>query len=278
MTPIAGSGRDTMIKKHIDISIAEVSEAYAGTVGTLWEMVMGEEIHIGGTRATRELAAMAGIGKDTRVLDICSALGGPARHLAEEFGCRVTGIDATQEMVEEAKRRTAAAGLNDRVNFRLGNALDLPFRISSFDTVWGQDAWCYVTDKARLIREASRVTKPGGIIAFTDWIQVGDVPDRELDPLLSFMLFPYLETLGGYTLLLEENGWEMTAVDNLSREFAGQFTRYLEMIRGGLRPEIIRLFGQDFYSTVEEGIALWEKAAHESKVGRGLWVAKKSGS
>ena len=49
MTPIAGSGRDTIMKKHIDISIAEVSEAYAGAVGTLWEMVMGEEIHIGGT-------------------------------------------------------------------------------------------------------------------------------------------------------------------------------------------------------------------------------------
>ena len=65
------------MKKHIDISIAEVSEAYAGAVGTLWELVMGEEIHIGGTLATRELAVLAGITKDARVLDICSALGGP---------------------------------------------------------------------------------------------------------------------------------------------------------------------------------------------------------
>ena len=97
--------------KHIDISIAEVSEAYAGAVGTLWEMVMGEEIHIGGTIATRELAALAGIIKDDRVLDICSALGGPARQLSAELGCRVTGIDATPAMVEEATRRTAAAGL-----------------------------------------------------------------------------------------------------------------------------------------------------------------------
>jgi len=162
MTSIAGSGRDTIMKKHIDISIAEVSEAYAGPVGTLWEMVMGEEIHIGGTIATRELAVLAGIKKDDRVLDICSALGGPARHLAAEFGSRVTGIDATPAMVDEATRRTVAAGLDGRVTFRLGNALDLPFRGSSFDTVWGQDAWCYVTDKARLIREAARVTKTGG--------------------------------------------------------------------------------------------------------------------
>ena len=107
------------MKKLIDISIAEVSEAYAGPVGTLWEMVMGEEIHIGGTMATSELAVLAGITKDARVLDICSALGGPARHLAAEFGCRVTGIDATPAMVEEATRRTGVAGLDGRVTFRL---------------------------------------------------------------------------------------------------------------------------------------------------------------
>ena len=123
---------------------------------------MGDEIHIGGPVATRELAVMGGIRKDSRVLDICSALGGPARHLAAEFGCRVTGIDATPAMVEKATKRTINSGFDGRVTFRLGNALDLPFRESSFDTVWGQDAWCYVTDKARLIREAARVTKSGG--------------------------------------------------------------------------------------------------------------------
>jgi sarcosine/dimethylglycine N-methyltransferase len=266
------------MKKHIDISIAEVSEAYAGPVGTLWEMVMGEEIHIGGTTATRELAVLAGITKDARVLDICSALGGPARHLAAEFGCRVTGIDATPAMVEAAARRTGAAGLDGRVTFRLGNALDLPFRGSSFDTVWGQDAWCYVTDKARLIREAGRVTKSGGTIAFTDWIQLRDVPDRDLEALLSFMLFPYLETPQGYPGLLEENGWEVTKAEDLSRDFAEQFTMYRTRIQGELRPEIIRQFGDSFFSAVEDGIVLWENAAHEGIVGRGRWVARKTGA
>jgi SAM-dependent methyltransferase len=239
-------------------------------------MVMGEEIHIGGSPATRELASMAGIGKDSRVLDICSALGGPARHLAGEFGCRVTGIDATVAMVEEATRRTDAAVFNGRVTFRLGNALDLPFKKNSFDIVWGQDAWCYVTDKERLIHEAGRVITPGGTLAFTDWILNGDIPDEELERLLQFMLFPYLETREGYTNLLEKNGWEVTADEDLSRDFAVQFTRYHGVIRGELRPEIIRRFGEEFCGAVEEGIALWEKAAREETVGRGLWVAKKT--
>ena len=260
----------------IDISVGDVSHAYSGAVGTLWEMVMGEEIHIGGPSATVELASMAGIGNDSRVLDICSALGGPARHLARDFGCRVTGIDATPAMVEEATRRTSVAGLDEKVTFRLGNALDLPFRGASFDVVWGQDAWCYVTDKERLIREAGRVIQPGGTLAFTDWIQNDGIPDDELAPLLAFMLFPYLETRAGYTRLLEENGWQVTSAVDLSRDFALQFTRYLGMIRGELGLEITRRFGREFDEAVEEGIACWEKAAREGKVGRGLWVAKKT--
>jgi ubiquinone/menaquinone biosynthesis C-methylase UbiE len=264
------------MNRESNISIGDVSDAYTGAVGTLWEIVMGEEIHIGGPLATRELASMAGIRKDSRVLDICSALGGPARHLAGEFGCRVTGIDATPAMVEEATRRTPAAVFNGRVTFRLGNALDLPFRRNSFDIIWGQDAWCYVTDKERLIHEAGRVITPGGTLAFTDWILTGNITDEELDRLLEFMLFPYLETRAGYTRLLEENGWEVTANEDLNRDFALQFTRYLGMIRGELRPEITRRFGDKFYGAVEEGIVLWEKAAYEGKVGRGLWVAKKT--
>ena len=39
------------------------------------------------------------------------------------------------------------------------------------DFVWGEDAWCYVVDKPRLVAEAARLVKPGGTIAFTDWVE-----------------------------------------------------------------------------------------------------------
>ena len=260
----------------IDVSLDDVRNAYSGPVGTLWEMVMGEQMHVGGSRATVELAIMAGIGPGSRVLDICSALGGPARQLAREFGCTVTGIDATPAMVEEATRRAAAEGLGGRVEFRLGNALGLPFRWSSFDVAWGQDAWCYVTDKERLVREACRTVRPGGTLAFTDWIQGDCYPDDDLAPLLEFMLFPYLETRAGYTSMREESGLEVTRYVDLSDDFARQLSRYAEDIRGDLRREIIRRFGEEFFTAIDEGIGSWEVYAREGKVGRGLWVARKS--
>lgn len=264
-----------MVERRLDITIADVMAAYGGAVGVLWEMVMGEEIHVGGGRETEELAAKTGVTAGDNVLDICSALGGPARHLATTIGCQVTGLDATPEMVAEASRRTGRAGLDGRVRFRLGNALDLPFKPGSYDVVWGQDAWCYVTDKTRLIKEAARVTRPGGKIGFTDWIQTSEMPDDEWGRLTSFMLFPSLETLEGYEALLDENGWMVSTVDDLSRDFSVHCKTYLEALQGRLRPQVIDSFGLDFYREVIDGITLWVNAAEKGKVGRGRWIGRR---
>ena len=137
--------------RRLDVGIENVTEVYAGPGGILWEMLMGEEIHVGGAGETDILARKAGITASTTVLDVCSALGGPARHLARTIGCTVTGLDATPKMHDEAVRRTKAAGLDGKAAFVLGNALDIPYRAASFDVVWDRmpgatsrtrNAWC----------------------------------------------------------------------------------------------------------------------------------------
>ena len=132
--------------RKLDFTIGDVNEVYEGAGGILWEMLMGEQIHVGGESETDIMALKAGVKRDANILDICCALGGPARHLARKYNSHVTGLDATQKMVDEAKRRTIDAGLDDLVRYRLGNALDIPFRADTCDIVWGQDAWCYITD------------------------------------------------------------------------------------------------------------------------------------
>jgi len=116
------------VARRLDVGIDGVNDVYDGPAGVLWEMLMGEQIHVGGEAETDVLAQKAGITASSVVLDVCSALGGPARHLARKFGCRVVGLDATPKMHDEARRRTKEAGLEAKVTYRLGNALDMPFR------------------------------------------------------------------------------------------------------------------------------------------------------
>jgi SAM-dependent methyltransferase len=264
--------------RRLDVGLEQVREVYSGPGGLLWEMLMGEEIHVGGAAETDVLAQLAGIEASSVVLDVCSALGGPARHLAQTTGCRVKGLDGTARMHEEAQRRTRLAGLESRVTFTLGDALDLPFDPAVFDVVWGQDAWCYVTDKQRLIAECARVLKPGGVIAFTDWVETGSMSDETWTSLNRFMVFPYLETLDGYAGLAASAGLVVENREDLSADFARHVQSYLDSLAMTYRPGVVAAYGQALYDEAERGIALWRDASAAGEVGRGRLVARKPAS
>jgi|UniRef100_A0A7C3UPT9 ubiquinone/menaquinone biosynthesis C-methylase UbiE len=258
-----------------DYTIKDVQDVYDGPGGLLWEMVMGEQIHSGGPEATDFLAEKLGLKPGQVVLDICSALGGPARHLASKYGVLVKGVDATKTMLQKARERTKAANLEHMVEYYEANALDLPFKKETFDVVWGQEAWCYITDKNRLIQEAYRVLKPNGKIGFTDWIITGEITPEELEPLYDSMAFPYMETFEGYQELLRKNGFKVLEALDQTEEFARCFEEYYQKVTTELRPAIEENFGPDLYKFAENLVTIWLKAAREHKVGRGLFIGQK---
>jgi len=127
-----------------------------------------DQFHIRGRAATLELARAAGLDATKRVLDVGSGVGGTSRCLAKEFGCRVTGIDLTDEYCRAAAMLTARTGLAHLVDFRQGDATALPFDDQSFDVVWTEHVAMNIPDKVRLYAEMHRVLKPGGTLAIND--------------------------------------------------------------------------------------------------------------
>ena len=119
-----------------------------------------DEFHIRGRAATLELARAAGLDATRRVLDVGSGVGGTSRCLAKEFGCRVTGIDLTDEYCRAATILSAKIGLAELVDYRQGDATNLPFDDRSFDVVWTEHVAMNIPDKSRLYREMHRVLKP----------------------------------------------------------------------------------------------------------------------
>ena len=127
-----------------------------------------DQFHTRGLAATAELAKLAGISADMAVLDVGSGLGGPARFLAATHGCRVTGVDLSEQFVDAARYLTDRTGQSGQVSFRTGSALQLPFRESSFDAVLLQHVAMNISDRARLYAEIRRVLKSGGRFACFD--------------------------------------------------------------------------------------------------------------
>lgn len=137
------------------------------------DLKAADEFHTGGLEATDALLQRLRIDADTDVLDIGSGIGGPARLLADRFGCRATGVDLTPEFVEAARALTDMVGLADRVEFHLGSGLDLPVADNSADLALLLHVGMNIADKAGLFAEAARALRPGGIFAVFD-VMAGD--------------------------------------------------------------------------------------------------------
>src|SRR3712207_1903486 len=100
---------------------------------TLADLAPIDEFHVRGRQATLELAEKVRPRADDRVLDIGCGLGGASRVLAATYGCRVIGIDLTEEYCCAAAALAGWVCLVDRSRYCRANALALPFRDGAFD-------------------------------------------------------------------------------------------------------------------------------------------------
>jgi sarcosine/dimethylglycine N-methyltransferase len=132
------------------------------------DLGMLEDFHTMGRIATSQLADLAKITSEDEVLDAGSGIGGTARFLAGQYGCKVTAIDLTEEYCETARWLDRLVGLDDRISVRQGNVTDLPFADATFQLVTSQHVQMNVPDKARLYDEARRVLVIGGRLAIWD--------------------------------------------------------------------------------------------------------------
>ena len=138
------------------------------------DLIAVDEFHIGGIDATRFVSTALAPAASGKILDIGCGIGGPARFIAADTGCHVTGIDLTESFVETGNHLSRLVGLEEQVMLNTGNALALPFADSEFDAAYMIHVGMNIADKDQLISEAARVIKPGGRFVIYDVMQMQD--------------------------------------------------------------------------------------------------------
>jgi ubiquinone/menaquinone biosynthesis C-methylase UbiE len=251
-------------------------EAARGTLDGLRpeELFSYDQDHYGGLAATDALAAAAAIGPGSHVADFCAGLGGPARYLAHRYGVRVTGIELTPARVAGAAELTRLVGLADRVTMIEGDVTHVPLADAAFDAVISQEALLHVPDVPRALAEAHRLLRPGGHLAFTDWIAHCPLSEPDRDLMWRGMAMAGVRSIPAYAELLRAAGFVVERTDDLTSQWAPILAERLAMYRK-LRSEAAAAgtpAGHDaFYESYVRFVALIE-AAH---LGGGRFVARK---
>ncbi len=122
--------------------------------------------------------------QEPEVLDLGTGTGVVAVTLAR-FGCRVTALDHSPEMLQHAQARAQTAGVNHLLTLALGDGERLPYADATFDAVTIQGVLHHLPDGLPMLREAHRVLRPSGELYVSEPCRESALVSRLLNALLA---------------------------------------------------------------------------------------------
>jgi ubiquinone/menaquinone biosynthesis C-methylase UbiE len=183
-----------------------------------------DEFHIGGREATADFAAQLDFKPGMLLLDVGCGVGGPSRYFAKEWGCRVNGIDLTEEYVRVAEALARRTGLSGTVTYRCASASDLPFPAGTFDGAYMLHVGMNIENKIAVFQEVRRVLKPGAVFGVYDIMRESEGELNFPMPWSSSPETSFVESPATYRRLLQAAGFDIQKERN-RRDFAIEFFR-----------------------------------------------------
>jgi hypothetical protein len=129
-----------------------------------------------------------------------------------------------------------------------------------------------------VIAEAARIVRPGGVIAFTDWVEgPKGMSQSEASRFLSFMKFPNISDIGCYSRTLGAYGCKVLEAHDTGR-FAPCVDLYINMLQRQLTYDALRIIGfnQQLLESLGAELSFTQELAWTGKIVQGLFVARKN--
>jgi len=267
----------TLYNEH-PINYGEIL-AKAEAAGANIEQLQAEDLwafdqdHYGGLLAVDALAQALALDSKTQLLDLCSGMGGPARYIAIQYGCRIQGVDLNQSRVDGATELSRLTGLSEQLAFAQGDCCELPLADASFDRAMSQEAFLHIENRERLLSECRRVLIDSGKLGFTDWIGSDSLTTAHREKFASAFAAPRICSVDEYRSLLDEAGFEVEHVNNLSDEWQDILRKRLEMFQS-LEQETVARFGQQRHDTYIENYVFFVDRIEGGDLGGARFIAR----
>lgn len=220
-----------------------------------------------------------GIGRESRVLDLCCGCGGPLLYIASQTGCAATGVDISSYATASAAEKALALGLEDRITFVCANAGSIPLATETFASIISFGAFINIRDRLSLLRECNRVLRPGGFLAFFDQISYdsfgeGEAIPPEIFDSLSVFVPHYFLTPSSYSRLLSDAGFESVKVTDRTAQYAAVNQAWMRAFEE-VWDDLVREHGKARIECEYDYLRILDELATNQQAGEALFVGTK---
>jgi len=179
-----------------------------------------DQWHYHGTEAIRTAAEQLGIASTSRVLDLGSGVGGPARFLAYTTGCHVTALELQPKLHAIGVNLTQRCGLDERITHLCGDALSHPLPDGAFDAVVSWLAIHHIPERPRLCARLTRSLRPGGGCYIEDLCMRAPFAAENLPHVRDVIFGTSLTSIDEYVGDLRSAGFDSITATDMTNDWA----------------------------------------------------------
>lgn len=224
-----------------------------------------------GDRGFLALADYCDLNSKTNILDIGSGRSTGDILLAKKFGCNITGIELSPNMIKEAKANIAKEGLNKKIHLTNASFLDTSID-KKYDVIIALDSMCYFRNKHALFKKIRDSLQPHGIIMFSDYY-ASDINNKKVLELIKTWKICIAGDFNWYKKLLNKMNFKILLHKNTTKDYLSHWKRNLATTRKK-RKDIINKFSTEEYESFIKSINVIIEAVNENIYGHMFCICR----
>ena len=236
---------------NVDRIFNELREIGKSTSSTLLveDLTKFDQLHYHGTDAIDIFIEKLEINEKTKILDVGSGMGGPARYIANKTGAEITAIELQSDQNNLAKDLTKKCGLSNKINHICGDILDYDFKNQTFDAVVSWLTLYHIANHEILLKKLFDLLNPNGFFYtedITSRINLSDADRKEIKKEIYGIHLPYFDN---YISNLEQNGFKLIFSEDMSSSWT-DFTKERIKKYNSEKERNIRVHGKEVYDSL----------------------------
>ena len=262
---------------NVDRIFNELREIGKSTSSSLLveDLTKFDQLHYHGTDAIDIFIEKLEINEKTKILDVGSGIGGPARYIANQTGAEITAIELQSDQNNLAKDLTKKCGLSNKVNHICGDILDYDFKNQTFDAVVSWLTLYHIANHEILLKKLFDLLNPNGFFYtedITSRINLSDADRKEIKKEIYGIHLPYFDN---YISNLEQNGFKLIFSEDMSSSWT-DFTKERIKKYNSEKERNIKVHGKEVYESLNSFYNFVGQYFSYGKLGGIRVIAKKN--